>query len=183
MNDRTSVNTDHKKGCIGRYGANVSCSCEGKHLIGCPGKWNPNVSCSCAKTKRIAKELLETSKVEAADERQNPKLVQALKDGKVPMEYLVYSVLEDDARCHKGGADRYGVRNWLEDKILASTYEAAILRHFLAWARGEDKDPDDGLSPLTHIRACCAIVLDAEKHGTLIDDRDRVENKDKTTGE
>ena len=116
-------------------------------------------------------------------ERQNPKLIQAQKDGKVPMEYLVYSVLADDARCHKNGADKYGVRNWLVDRILASTYEGAMLRHFLAWARGEDLDPDDDLPHLTHLRACCAIVLDAEKHGTLIDDRDRVESKDKTEEE
>ena len=116
-------------------------------------------------------------------ERQNPKLIQAEKDGKIPMEYLVYSVLEDDAYCHKAGADQYGVRNWLIDRIKASTYEGAMLRHFNAWAEGEDLDPDDGRPHLTHLRACCAIVLDAKKHGTLIDDRNRVESKDKTEGE
>ena len=94
------------------------------------------------------------------------------------MEYLVYSVLEDDAWCHKHGADKYGVRNWTKDKILASTYEGAILRHFLAWASGEDIDPDSGRPHLTHMRACGAVVLDAQKHGTLIDDRNRVESKD-----
>lgn len=116
-------------------------------------------------------------------EKQNPKHIQAMKEGKVPMEYLVYSVLADDAQCHKNGADKYGVRNWRLDRILASTYEGAMLRHFLAWASGEDKDPDSGLPHLIHLRACCAVVLDAEVHGTLIDDRDRVESKDKTEGE
>ena len=115
--------------------------------------------------------------------RENPKLIQAQKDGKIPMEYLVYSVLADDARCHQHGGAKYGVRNWRLDKILASTYEGAMLRHFLAWASGEDRDPDSGLPHLTHLRACCAVVLDAEIHGTLIDDRDRVESKDKTEGE
>ena len=107
----------------------------------------------------------------------NPKHIQAQKEGKAPLEFLVYSVLEGDARVHRSGAEKYGVRNWLKDKILASTYEGAILRHFKAWAEGEDIDPDSGEAHLLHIRACCAILLDSEAHGTLIDDRDRVESK------
>lgn len=109
-------------------------------------------------------------------ERDNPKLIRALKDGKAPLEYLVLSVLEGDAHVHKGGADKYGVRNWLRDRIKASTYEGAILRHFKAWAEGEDEDPESGHSHLYHIRACCAILLDSEAHGTLIDDRNRCES-------
>ena len=105
----------------------------------------------------------------------NPKYIQAQKEGKAPMEYLVYSVLADDARVHKHGADKYGERNWQISEILASTYEAAILRHFLAWAQGEDLDPDSGLPHLSHIRACCAVLMDSEKAGTLLDDRDRKE--------
>ena len=114
---------------------------------------------------------------------ENPKHIQAMKEGKAPMEYLPYSVLADDARCHKGGADKYGVNNWLLDKIRATTYIGAMLRHLFAWACGQDLDPESGLSHLTHLRACCAIVLDAQKHGTLIDDRDRVESKNETEGE
>ncbi len=147
----------------------------GFHLDGCPGRYNPGVSCSCT-------ELMRDTQVQLL-KKQNPKLTQALKDGKAPMEYLVYSVLEADARVHKGGADKYGIRNWLQDEILASTYVGAIMRHLKAWVEGEDQDPESGESPLTHIRACCAVVLDAEKHGTLIDDRNRVESKDQTIGE
>jgi len=110
--------------------------------------------------------------------KQNPKLIQAMKDGKAPLEYLITSVDEGDARVLKGGADKYGVRNWLIDKILASTYEGAIKRHLKDWIEGQDIDPDSGEHPFHHIRACCAIVLDAEKHGTLIDDRDRAVSKD-----
>jgi hypothetical protein len=116
--------------------------------------------------------------IEQAAPKQNPKHIRAQKDGKAPLEYLVYSVLEGDARVHKSGADKYGVRNWRRDKILTSTYEGAILRHFKAWAEGEDIDPDSGEPHLLHIRACCAIVLDAQEHGTLIDDRDRCESKE-----
>lgn len=109
--------------------------------------------------------------------KDNPKLIQALKDGKVPMEYLVTSCFAEDALCHKHGADKYGTRNWREQEILASTYEGAMMRHLLAWMHGEDTDPDSGLSHLTHLRACCAVVLDSMQHNTLIDDRSRQETK------
>jgi len=110
----------------------------------------------------------------------NPKLIQAQKDGKAPLEYLVTSVWPGDAAVHKLGADKYGVCNWLIDHIKASTYKGAILRHLKAWEEGEDIDPESGWSHLYHIRACCAILLDSEKNGTLIDDRNRTESKDQT---
>jgi len=111
------------------------------------------------------------------EEKENPKFIQALKDGKAPMECLVLSVLEGEARVLKLGADKYGFRNWLIDKIKASTYIAAILRHLFAYARGEETDPESGESHLQHIRACCALLLDSKDQGTLIDDRFRKESK------
>ena len=103
--------------------------------------------------------------------KQNPKQVRAEKDGKIPYEYLVLSVLEDDAHVHKHGGEKYGKRNWTIDEINASTYIGAMFRHYKAWAEGEDLDPDSGRPHLTHLRACCAVVMDADKHGKLIDDR------------
>lgn len=109
----------------------------------------------------------------------NPKHIQAMKEGKVPLEKLPFLVLLGDAVVHAGGAAKYGERNWRIDKIMTSTYEGAIMRHFVAWAGGEDKDPDSGMSHLYHIRACCAVMLDADLFGTLIDDRHRSESIDK----
>lgn len=108
--------------------------------------------------------------------KENPKHAQAQRDGKVPLEFLVNSVIEDDAKCLKHGADKYGFRNWRVDHILTSTYEGAMRRHLEAWIGGEDNDPDTDLSHLTHLRCCCAVVMDAKKHGTLVDDRDRAES-------
>lgn len=104
---------------------------------------------------------------------ENPKHIQAQKDGKVPYDKIPWDVLAGDARVHASGAAKYGERNWRVDKILASTYEGAIMRHFIAWFGGEDNDPDSGESHLYHIRCCCAVMLDAQIHGTLIDDRGR----------
>lgn len=92
---------------------------------------------------------------------------------KPPLEYLVTSVLPDEAKVLKLGADKYGVRSWRVEKIWASTYEGAMLRHLLAWIEGEDLDPESGLPHLAHLRANCAVVMDAQMHGTFVDDRNR----------
>ena len=112
-----------------------------------------------------------------SEPKQNPKHIRAQKENKIPFEYLVLSVLEDDAWVHQGGGDKYGIRNWTIDEILASTYVGAMFRHLRAWAMGEDLDPESGKPHLTHLRACCAVVLDGNKHGKLIDDRLRAESK------
>lgn len=109
--------------------------------------------------------------------KMNPKHIRAQKDGKIPYEYLITSVLESEARVLKHGGDKYGVRNWQLDDILASTYEGAMMRHLFAWIAGEDIDPDSGEPHLSHLRACCAVVLDGQSHGKLIDDRGRKESK------
>lgn len=118
------------------------------------------------------------AEIKEQEEKENPKLIQAMKDGKDPLEYLVTSVWPGDARVFKHGADKYGACNWLIDHIKARTYKAAMLRHLRAWCEGEDIDPDSGENHLYHLRACCAVVLDAQKNGTLIDDRLAVESKD-----
>lgn len=132
--------------------------------------------CMLEESQRIYRK--EGNMHEIPELRENPKLIQARKEGKAPLEYLITSVDPGDAWVLKGGADEYGVRNWLIDKILASTYEGAIKRHLNAWAAGQDIDPKSGFHHFHHIRAGCAIVLDARVHGTLIDNRDRKESKD-----
>ncbi len=61
-----------------------------------------------------------------------------------------------------GGAYKYGVFNYRETKIAASTYHDAIMRHMQLWFDGEDSDPLDsgegkppgsGISHLAHIMA------------------------------
>lgn len=69
------------------------------------------------------------------------------------------------------GADKYGPWNWRENKVEMMTYLGAMKRHIDALLDGEDLAPDSGVHHLGHIAASCAIVLDAGKHGTLVDNR------------
>lgn len=69
------------------------------------------------------------------------------------------------ARVLAHGAAKYGRFNWRRDPITASTYVDAIMRHLIAFASGEEKDPDSGESHLAHIGANVFVVLDAMAHG------------------
>jgi hypothetical protein len=116
--------------------------------------------------------------------KDNPKHIQAMKSGKVPFEMIPMGPMAAVARVLAGGAAKYGVRNWLKDSILASTYEGAIGRHtYLEWAAGIDVDKDSGEHPLAHVIASCLIVMDAEANGMLVDDRDRCESIDQGGGD
>ena len=69
------------------------------------------------------------------------------------------------------GAKKYGPYNWREKKVLASVYADAIDRHMAQWMDGEDMDEESGVSHLAHVRACCAILIDAIATSNLLDDR------------
>lgn len=104
-------------------------------------------------------------------EDQNPKAAQACADGKLPLHLIDTALTHPTARVLAGGTTKYGVRNWRKVPINASTYIGALRRHTDEWADGADADKDSGEHPLAHIAATCNVVLDAIKHGTLVDDR------------
>jgi hypothetical protein len=76
--------------------------------------------------------------------------------------------------CGRGmedGERKYGLTNWRENSVAASVYYNAAFRHLASWWDGEQKAQDSGVHHLGHVMACCAILLDAEVQGVLIDDR------------
>lgn len=75
------------------------------------------------------------------------------------------------AKALSFGAARYEPWNWRKNKVEYMTYLGAIKRHIDALLEREDVASDSGVHHLGHIAASCAIVLDATKHGTLVDNR------------
>jgi hypothetical protein len=68
------------------------------------------------------------------------------------------------------GRLKYGRNNWRATPVYASVYFAAARRHLDAWFDGEDNTAEGG-PHLGNALACIAILVDAQTHGTLIDDR------------
>lgn len=71
------------------------------------------------------------------------------------------------------GAAKYDAFNYREAPITASTYEDAMERHAQLWFDGEDSDPETGVSHLASIMASCALLLDSQAGGMLVDNRQK----------
>lgn len=86
--------------------------------------------------------------------------------------------LQTEAQAMEWGAFKagdkgtgYGPFNWRQTPVRLSVYLDAMMRHFIAFIDGEEVASDSKVHHLGHLKAGCGIVLDAAKHGTLIDDR------------
>lgn len=69
------------------------------------------------------------------------------------------------------GRAKYGPMNWRTDRVSATIYYDAALRHLMAWWDGEERASDSGVHHLAHAMGCLAILLDAQGMGQLNDDR------------
>lgn len=72
------------------------------------------------------------------------------------------------------GTHGYGLYNWREQPVSASTYVDAAVRHLLQWWDGEDDDAGSKICHLSHALASLAILIDATANGNCLDDRPMV---------
>ena len=92
---------------------------------------------------------------------------------KAPMNSVPPTALVELYAVMGAGAHKYGIFNFRDTDIDALTYISAIRRHFMLWEDGEDDDNETGRSHLAHIMACCALALDAQHTGKLVDNRSK----------
>lgn len=76
--------------------------------------------------------------------------------GKPNLALLPSEALLEIAKVLDFGAKKYTAHNWRKG-FLYSRVASATLRHLYAWLRGEDNDPESGLSHLAH--AGCNILF------------------------
>ena len=101
---------------------------------------------------------------------ENPKL--AFGDLKPCAHYVPMNVMVQVAEVMRGGADKYGLKNWRRQPIRASTYYDAMFRHMVQWFEGlEDQDAESQQHHLAHVVCCAMLVLDSLERGILVDDR------------
>jgi hypothetical protein len=79
--------------------------------------------------------------------------------GKLPLELVPTRPLEAVAAVLAFGARKYAANNWRKGLAFSRVY-AAVLRHLFAWWRGEDNDPETGLSHLAHARCELDFLLE-----------------------
>lgn len=99
----------------------------------------------------------------------NPKDLMGTK--KVPLSLVPVSSTIYQALAMEDGAIKYGPYNWRSNKVIASIYVDAALRHLAAWFDGEELAADSQKPHLGHALACIGIIVDAYETGNLVDDR------------
>ena len=99
----------------------------------------------------------------------NPK--QRFGDKKPPLGYFPLSAKLACMEALYDGKLKYGPHNWREIQVEAQTYVEAALRHLELWKVGEELTRDTLVKNLGAVMACCTILIDAQAHGTLIDNR------------
>lgn len=101
--------------------------------------------------------------------------------GKPRMDLLVPEAEELTAQVFTFGAEKYGPYNWMEG-IAFSRLHAALRRHLAAFSRGEDLDPESGLSHLGHASCCLQMLIWMSEYRKDLDDRPSAELRRKANG-
>lgn len=92
-------------------------------------------------------------------------------DGDKPMLALLpMEALEEVGKVLTFGAQKYDAHNWRKGFVWSRLLSAA-LRHTFAFVRGEDKDPETGLSHLAHAVCCLLFLISFTKTKAGTDDR------------
>jgi hypothetical protein len=97
----------------------------------------------------------------------NPKKLYG--DKKPPLHLLPLVGMIEQSLAHLDGNYKYGFENWNDLPVEKLTYIGAALRHLELYKYGETHARDTGVHNLGGVMACCAILLDAELNGKLID--------------
>lgn len=95
--------------------------------------------------------------------------------GKPRTDLLPAGALLEVAKVLGSGADRYGADNWRRGMAWRRLIGAA-LRHMFAFAKGEDRDPETGLSHMAHCCCCVLFLLTYQLEKLGHDDRAREGN-------
>jgi len=85
-------------------------------------------------------------------------------DGKLPLSLLPVESLEEIARVLQFGARKYDRNNWKKGGKWSRVVDACF-RHLYAWLKGEDEDPETGISHLAHAACNLLFLIYFEKKG------------------
>lgn len=86
------------------------------------------------------------------------------------LDLLDIEWMEEVGKVLTYGAIKYSPDNW-RIGISYRRLIGAALRHLFAFARGEDFDPETGLSHLSHASCCIMFLFSHQKYQRDLDDR------------
>lgn len=97
--------------------------------------------------------------------------------GKIRFDLVPSEVIEAYAAIATYGAAKYAERNWEKGLSWGGCF-ASCMRHLWAWWRGQDNDPESGLSHLAHALWNIGAIVTYAARNVGTDDRNIVESKE-----
>lgn len=98
------------------------------------------------------------------------KKYDAMKDR---WDLLPVELIELTVKVLTHGAKKYGANNWKDVENLRERYYSALLRHLVAWRKGQRCDPETGLHHFGHIMCCLLFIYWEECRDTTIRTKQR----------
>ena len=96
-------------------------------------------------------------------------------EGKTDWSLMPFEAIEEINKVLDFGAKKYAAHNWRSGTGFKYTRVlSSLLRHTFAWARGEDLDPESGLSHLAHMGCNVVFLIYYNKYKTQYNNDDRV---------
>lgn len=83
--------------------------------------------------------------------------------GKLDYTLLPYEAVDEIVKVLMFGAQKYARDNWRHVDDAPHRYAAAAFRHLTAYSKGEQTDPETGISHLAHVGCCILFMLALEK--------------------
>jgi len=123
----------------------------------------------CYGPKMLNSEPIKERPSEPAEPTPEP---QAIKHdaGKARFSLLPPKPLMELIQVFTTGAEKYGEGNWQKGLKWIRTFDA-VQRHLWAWRSGENKDPEDGLSHLSHAAWGMFALMEYARTHPEMDDR------------
>lgn len=95
--------------------------------------------------------------------------------GKTDWSLMPFEAIEEINKVLDFGAKKYAAHNWKTGSGFKYTRVlSSLLRHTFAWARGEDLDPESGLSHLAHMGCNVVFLIYYNKYNARYSNDDRV---------
>jgi len=108
---------------------------------------------------------------EEEEKQMGQEIAGRFSAGKMRHDLIAAWPLEQLAGVYTYGAQKYDDDNWRKGLKWKKDTFACILRHVWKWFRGERFDNESGLHHLAHAAWNCFALMEYERNGIGIDDR------------
>ena len=104
------------------------------------------------------------------DEIKNDKLALRYNNGKRRWALVDFESIEPMVEVLEYGCKKYEAFNWMKGHPTTDLCES-LLRHVYAYLRGEDNDPESGISHIGHIQCNAMFLAYVMKNKPELDNR------------